>query len=65
MHQHPYGTRSKRLRETKMIDLIEFSSRSSSDSSVEYLGSFHKSPLLVTLEDSEDSSGDKVVPPNE
>jgi len=61
MHQHPYGTRSKSLRDTKMIEPIE----SSSDNSVEYLGSFHKSPLLVTLEDNDESSDDnKVDPPN-
>lgn len=67
LYDHPYETRSKRnLREIEMTDLIKslIPSRRSSDSSVIYLGSFHKSPQLVTLEDSNDSFPEKVIQRN-
>ncbi len=67
MHDHPYETRSKRnLREIKMTDLIKslIPSRLLSESSVIYLGSFHKSPQLITLEDDNDSFPEKVIQRN-
>lgn len=67
IHEHPYETRSKSLRETETTtDLIESFiplRRSSSDESVIYLGSFHKSPQLVTLEDSNESFSEKLIQP--
>lgn len=64
--EHPYGTRSKSLREKieAMTDPIESltPSRRSSDDGVIYLGSFHKIPQLITLEDSNESFPEKIVP---
>ncbi|XP_025072936.1 uncharacterized protein LOC112552240 [Pogonomyrmex barbatus] len=64
LHEHPYQTRSKSLREIK-IDLIEslIPSRRPSDSSVVYLGLFHKNPQIITLEDSSESFPEKVIQP--
>jgi len=66
LHEHPYETRSKSLREiettTNLIKSL-IPSRRSSASSVTYLGSFHKIPQLVTLEDSNDNFPEKVVQP--
>ncbi|KYN43950.1 hypothetical protein ALC56_01488 [Trachymyrmex septentrionalis] len=67
LHDHPYETRSKRnLREIEMTDLIKslIPSKRLSESSVIYLGSFHKSPQLITLEDSKDSFPEKVIQRN-
>ncbi|KAL0119767.1 hypothetical protein PUN28_007895 [Cardiocondyla obscurior] len=64
LHKHPYKTRSKSFRETETTtDPIEsfIPSRRSSDSSVIYLGSFRKSPQLVTLEDSNESFPEKII----
>lgn len=65
-YEHPYRTRSKTLREVKSTaDLMEsyVLSRHSSNCSVVYLGSFHKSPQLITLEDSNEGFPEGVVQP--
>ncbi|XP_028049571.1 uncharacterized protein LOC114255341 [Monomorium pharaonis] len=65
LHEHPYETRSKssksKIETTTLKSLVP--SRRPSNDSVIYLGSFHKSPQLVTLEDSNESSSEKVVHP--
>ncbi|XP_025163847.1 uncharacterized protein LOC112590708 [Harpegnathos saltator] len=68
LHEHPYRTRSKTLREVeRTTDRTEShvpSRRSTSDSSVVYLGSFRKSPQLITLEDESCSEiSERVVQP--
>ncbi|XP_025992390.1 uncharacterized protein LOC113004156 [Solenopsis invicta] len=67
LHEHPYETRSKswksKIETTDLIKSLIPSRRSSRDSII-YLGSFHKSPQLITLE--EDSNGnffEKFVQP--
>lgn len=65
-HEHPYETRSKSFRKVKTsTDLIEsfILSSQASDNSIIYLGSFRKSPQLITLEDSDESSSEKIVQP--
>ncbi|KAL2736926.1 putative crossover junction endonuclease mus81 [Vespula squamosa] len=60
-HKHPYATRSKSLREMSSTNnKFENLSNRSSDSSIIFLGSFHKIPQLITLDDN-DGEDDKVT----